>query len=425
MYRSPRPPAVAAVTLSVGLLTATASLLLIGLPTRAADIEPLQVLRSPGVDGLEGAEEVVVSDDGAFIYVAAGDQDGVGIFTLDEGTGTIAPDSVAVVAEAMDIALSPDAMNQNLYVASLQDLGKVLYYDRNPVTGALSNERSITNSASVGMMNAWSVAVSHDGMHVYVVGLADDSIAAFSRDLATGDLTHAETFFDLTDAGMDNPFEVEISPDDTQVIVASQGDDTVVGLAFDRSALDPLSTPGDPIPVPVAGRGSSKTLAFSPDGSSVYFGVQTSASGSPAIASYDRDPMTNVLTASGLEDDPELSTVVSLAVSPNGQSLIAAADTSDSLLTYTRAANGAITFFEQIDHLTLIPGAGGLGVGLDGTTSVAITASGNHAVAVAKIGNDAINLFSLPEPSGALLSAAALGALGSLRRRRGRSGTLS
>ncbi len=406
-------------TSTLRLLTLALALIALPLSGRAADLTFLMSLfqLNPAIDGLNGAEEVVITADGRFAYVASdshigqmGESGGIAIFDVDEDGGTIAYNSVVDVDGARALALSPGPTNQHLYVAA-ETTDQILWFTRDAQTGLLTPGGSITGDVTIGLDQAWSVAVSADGLHVYVVGLADNSLAVFDR-AGDGSLTHAPpTYFDAI--GMPNPFEVRLTPDDGQVLVATQGDDANLGVAFDRIMGNPLVTPPTPVPAPLPGRGVSKSIAVSPDNSSVYFGAQTATSQNPSIAAFDRDPVLNTLTASTLVDDPNLSTVVSLEVSPDGRSVIAAADISDRLLTYTRAPDGTLTFFESI--------LDGFAVPLDGATSVAITESGDFTISVAKGGtDDAIALYA-PEPGAAALTLAAWGALAVRARRRRRN----
>ena len=134
---------------------------------QAAELDFIMALfQGPLADGLNGAEEVVVSDDGLFAYVASEDQVGpmgetgaIGIFDVDEVAETIAPNNVVVADGARAVALSPGPNNEHLYVAA-NTTNRILWFTRDAVTGQLSNPGSITATGSNGLMEAWSVAVS-------------------------------------------------------------------------------------------------------------------------------------------------------------------------------------------------------------------------------------------------------------------------
>ncbi len=390
---------------------------LLGLAPRAqaADLDFIMSLfQGPLADGLNGAEEVVISDDGLFAYVASEDQVGpmgetgaIGIFDLDEVAETIAPNDVVVADGARALALSPGPNNEHLYVAA-NTTNQILWFTRDAGTGQLSNPGSITATGSNGLMEAWSVAVSADGLHVYVAGRADHSLAVFDR-MGDGSLSFVEVFTNAGN-GMETPVEVRLTPDDAQVLVgsASVADDGNLGVAFDRAMGDPLVTPPVTIPAVLPGRGVSKAIAVSPDGTSVYFGSQTATSTNPSISVLDRDPMTNALTNNDIIDDPDLATVVSLAVNPTGTALLAAADSADRINAYVRGSDGSLTFADAELDAPAIP--------LEGVTSVAITQSGDYTISVAKAGDDGMALFA-PEPAAGALGLALLAALGILARR--------
>ncbi len=85
-----------------------------------------------------------------------------------------------------------------------------------------------------GLGGASSVEISPDGRHVYVTGETDNSIAVFSRDSDTGELTFVDKLVDLGLDSMSNtvenlsaPVSVSISPNGTLAYVAASGSNAV------------------------------------------------------------------------------------------------------------------------------------------------------------------------------------------------------
>ena len=163
---------------------------------------------------LTSAEGAAVSPDGRNVYVgmASNVAGGVAAFarsgpsvaltplpgeaacTNQNGSGGCAPGNGLAVARS--VAISPDGLN--VYVAANHD-NAVAAFSRDPATGALTQlpgtTGCLTSGAAVGcgpakaLTDAWSVAVSPDGKNVYVMGETGGAIAVFSRNAGTGALT--------------------------------------------------------------------------------------------------------------------------------------------------------------------------------------------------------------------------------------------
>ena len=255
-----------------------------------------------GVDGLAGAADVVVSGDGANVYVAGRHDGTVATFDRDTGTGTLTflarhrdgEAGVDGLAGARALALSPDGMH--LYVAGM-DEDAVAVFARNGGTGALTPSgvaRNKTNGVD-GLTGPYAVAVSPDGAHVYVTGFFDDSVVVFARNAGTGALTFVERVKNKVDGvvGMDGPRDVIVSHDGANVYVAAFHTASIV--TFSRNAgsgrLTSLGTMSDPNFFSFRKLWS---LEETPDGRFVY---ATGISPGGAFAVLARTPGTGVLAA--------------------------------------------------------------------------------------------------------------------------------
>lgn len=220
--------------------------------------------RDPGmatIDGLAGASSVALSPDGRFMYVTGATDNAIAVFSKpDEGP------------EMMGFGLP-------LFVQKLAN---------GDMDGAL-------NLVS-GLGGASSVEVSPDGMHVYVTGETDNSIAVFSRDSNTGELTFVEK---LVDGGIDSmsnivqnlsaPVSVSISPEGTTVYVAASGSNAVTLFSRDffsgaLTFLETLADGGtDGAGTTVAGVNNVSSVFASVDGQHVY----ASGTGDDAIVRFN------------------------------------------------------------------------------------------------------------------------------------------
>lgn len=152
------------------------------------DLAVLEIERNGagGVTGMMGPRALRLSPDGQHVYVAARDSDSVVIFARDAGTGLLSyvdtvtdgVGGVAGLAGAEDVVVSPDGAH--VYVVG-KVAGAVVAFARDATTGALT-----FIAEYVWQYQVQAVAMSVDGSHVYAGG-AD--IVQFDRDAATGELT--------------------------------------------------------------------------------------------------------------------------------------------------------------------------------------------------------------------------------------------
>src|SRR5207253_474500 len=189
-----------------------------------------------GLRRLNGAHGVVVSPDGAQVYVTSKTGDALTVFSRDVATGALTfvqtkYDSVGGVNGldgAEGIAISPDGAH--VYVAGRND-NALAVFARDAATGAVTFvEMDRDGVAGVtGLAGAKAVALSPDGTHVYVTASVDDALAVFARDAGSGTLTYVERLRDgIGDIdGLNRAAAVAVSNDGRNVYAAGYVDDAV------------------------------------------------------------------------------------------------------------------------------------------------------------------------------------------------------
>src|SRR5207253_9119382 len=260
-----------------------------------------QVNGTGDVAGLNGAYGVTVSPDGKQVYVAGELDNALAVFSRDPATGALtfveverdAVGGVAGLKGAHAVALSPDGAH--VYVAS-SVADAVVVFSRDAASGALSFLERKRNKGKVnGLNGAESVAVSPDGLHVYVAGRNDNAIAVFERDVASGMLTFVEEQRSGTGGveGLLGAKSVAVSPDGAQVYAAGCLDDAVA--VFGRDATTGKLTFVEAQREGahgITGLAGARAVTLSPDGANLYVAGTTD----DALAVFSRDAATGRLT---------------------------------------------------------------------------------------------------------------------------------
>ena len=175
-----------------------------------------------GVNVLGGAARVAVSPDGAHIYVAANTEDTVAVFQRQsdgqlvfqtvyrDGTG-----GFDGLNGPQDLAISPDG--QYLYVAA-EDESALNVFNRGSADGGLTVSQIIT----AGVVDPWSVAVSRDdaGERIFLGLGAPDTIQTYVRAEDTGQLSLLDTDSDSVSSNLNGPRFFAVAPENEHIYVS-------------------------------------------------------------------------------------------------------------------------------------------------------------------------------------------------------------
>ncbi len=153
-----------------------------------------QATPSGSVDGLNMVRDVIVSPNGAHVYVVATDV--VASFARDPLSGNLtwlqalhaATDGIPALNVPSSLAISPDGLQ--VYVSAYGSIlgGKaVVAFDREVSSGLLTHRQSIVRTPSSGaggvppLDGARGIALSPDGSNVYVAAYLDDRLVWLNR----------------------------------------------------------------------------------------------------------------------------------------------------------------------------------------------------------------------------------------------------
>ncbi|MFN8545346.1 MAG: beta-propeller fold lactonase family protein [Candidatus Binatia bacterium] len=319
-----------------------------------------------GVDGIAGANGVVVSPDGGYVYVTGGTSKAVAIFGRNAASGALTylgkQTSGFGAGRPWYIALSPDGASA--YVSSSSPYS-VVVYARDSLTGALTLVE--TQEEGVGgvppLAYPVQLVVSPDGAHLYLASFGNFSdtgrIASFARNSATGALTFLASYSSPTVPGIGQPNGITIDPTGSHVYVASWADGVLTGLARD-------ATTGALTFQQSAGGGGGHRLAMGPDGGRVYM-----ASWVDALRVFTRDPATGSVALAqtltdGIDGVDGLWGSIAVAASPDGRSVYGQGIDDNAVSVFRVACDdGVVETGEACDDGNVASGDG-----CDGTCQV-------------------------------------------------------
>ena len=286
-----------------------------------------------------------------------------------------------------------------------------------------------------GLSGAGWVAVSRDGLHVYVASSESSTVTTFARNATTGGLTQlggtagciAEVGDGVTCAdgkGLDQAISVVVSPDGNHVYVASRVNAVA---AFSRNpttgvltqlagAAGCIAEVGDGVNC-ADGKGLAgpRAVAVSPDGKNVYVGSRDASS----VAVFTRNSTTGALTQLGgvagcvsetgtggtCTDGKALLGARGVTVSADGLHVYVASQNDNAVAAFTRnTTTGALTQLggaagcvaETGDGVTCTDGRG-----LVNPIHVAVSPDGKHVYGVSR-DSHSVTVFARNTMTGAL-----------------------
>ncbi|MCP4427291.1 MAG: beta-propeller fold lactonase family protein [Chloroflexi bacterium] len=352
-------------------------------------------------------ECIAASGDGTYFDVQ--DADGLGA-ALEEAAVAAADDGFAL-AEGLGrptvVIVSPDG--RHVYVTGAQN-ETVVAFSRDEATGQLTFIGLQKNGEGgvQGMDSPLGMVISHDGEHIYVSGGDDLTLVAFSRDAATGQLSYvatADAFSDVTD--LDEAHGVAISPDGSTVYVVGRDNSNATNAdsvaVFNRDAATGQLTRVQLVQNGldgVDGLAQATEILVSPDGRHVYVsGIWKE------LAVFNRDEATGQLTfAQSLADKVDLERGLlggyNMAISPDGRSLYLTARRASTLTLFERdPETGRLTFNDQMRDRTPDATSSAEHNNLEGAHGLALSPDGQNIYVAADI-TDFLTIFGRDAATG-------------------------
>ncbi|HEX3323877.1 MAG TPA: beta-propeller fold lactonase family protein [Solirubrobacterales bacterium] len=280
------------------------------LPAAAGCISGLPVPVCAGGRALVGPDVVVISPDGANVYVGSFFGNAVAVFDRDRATGALTQpgDSTGCIAEAISgcasgLALgAPEGMaisgdGASVYVAAALS-NAVVVLARNQVTGTLTQasdgsgcivDATLTGCTTGVELSGANAVAFNPGGDVYVTSLFSNSVTSFTRSHSSGVLTQKEgtsgCLVYLRAVGCSfgraliAPEGLAISPDGANVYAAAFKTGAIDVLDRNKKSGSVAQKPGgagclapDSVPGCTRARALSgvSSIALSPDGRYLY-----------------------------------------------------------------------------------------------------------------------------------------------------------
>jgi cysteine-rich repeat protein len=397
MTRRPLPRVLLGVLFALALLAASAS-------SHAAGFNYVG-----RVGGLNGASALAISPDGASVIAAASALDDVTVFSRDAASGALTQvqklatySGAEGIWDVRSIAISADGTS--VYMTTRKPIAPftrgISVFSRDTGTGMLTLLEIQKNGVDgvSGLDNPFAIAVSSDGLNVYV--REQSGLVTFARNTTTGALTFvgAETFATSVGAGSNG---ILLSPDganlytidDKKVLMYARA--PLTGVLSFLGAVENGVNGASGINVP-------RNLAVSPDGLSVYVcavgDYHFSNDGFTVLA---RNPGTGLLTYVEKHHEPRpLRSINSAAVAPTGDRVYFTARffTDAAAGFYARnTGTGALTLGDTVGQKDVYtdPNA------LQSPSAIVVSPDGAH-VYVLDPGSNAIVIFDVRCGTGAL-----------------------
>ncbi len=322
------------------------------------------------VESLYGVSGLAVSPNGAHLYATGQFDDAISVFSRSNSTGALTFVEVlqegdvqgALTIEGLDgaesVVVSPDGAH--VYVAGFND-GSVTAFTRTPATGQLTyletqKDTSLGGTAT-GLLGASTLILSADGGDLYVASFTSDAISRFKRDTVLASPTYGKLTFQDAKVdgapginGLDGAASLRLSPTGSHLYVAGSVDKAVTvwgrnggtgALTFVEARIDGMGG--------VNGLDGVNAVAVSVDGKNVY----ATGAGEDALAVFSRNGGTGSITfqsmlVDGVDDIDGLDGVSSVQVSFDGRYVFTGGYLDDSLDVFGRdPVDGSLTLLER------------------------------------------------------------------------------
>ncbi len=342
-----------------------------------------------GITGLRGAETAVLSPDGNYLYVAAKEGDAVSIFARNQEDGSLTyvdyledGGGLDGLNGATDILISADGTD--VYITGFWD-NTVTHFQRDITTGLLSfSDKEKDGLFGVdGISGANSLAFSANENFVYVAGFWDNAIGVFARDVEDGTLEFEDAFFDGENGidGLEGITKIILNADQNKLYALGSTEEAIAIFNINNQdgSLDFQEM--------VSALGAVK-MEINSTADHLYTVNPTTSS----VSQFNINSTGNLLlettyeASAGGGDFVGLNAVDNLNLNPNGDLIYFTSKTENTVAAYRRDLISGNLVFEKVQrndeaNVHSIAGATSIKTSEDGKF-IYVTAADDNAVAV-------------------------------------------
>jgi 6-phosphogluconolactonase len=218
---------------------------------------------------------------GAFLYVSNGGSNNISVFSIDSGTGALAPVAGSpffLGASPLNMQLSPSGNYLFVSVAAFQSSGTILSFSVN--SGVLT----LVSEINTRGLNLDGLAIDPSGTYLYSANFGSNSISIFTIGTPTSPGALNEVSGSPLTSGYTAPVALILDPKGQFLYVANQGSNNVAAYSINSTTALPNILTTSTTTGAFATEGSPSFLVSDPSGKYLYVGNQGAAAGIQAFS---------------------------------------------------------------------------------------------------------------------------------------------
>lgn len=197
-----------------------------------------------GVNGLQGVVSATLSPDGQHLYAAGADGDAVVVFEHNQSSGRLEyvdfledGNGIDGLNGARQVIVAPNGID--VYIAGYWD-NTVTHFTRDVNTGMLTfvDKQKDGLFGVDGIAGCNSIAITENGEYLFASGFWDNAIAVFEVE-STGQLNYLSTIYDGQNGveGLGGVTQIWMNDNDQKLYAVGSGDEAIVVLDVNNGAL--------------------------------------------------------------------------------------------------------------------------------------------------------------------------------------------
>ncbi|MFK5971125.1 MAG: beta-propeller fold lactonase family protein [Candidatus Marithrix sp.] len=199
-----------------------------------------EAIRFADSQRLDGINNIIVAEDGSYLFTTSANGNKLSVFKREESQLNFRNDNMPATS---GVVIS----GEHVYSLGTNSLSVLKFFPDSGVFTLIETfEDDSVSTESInkkvdGLADASDLALSPDGLYLYVTARSDNSITVFKRDLATGRLTFLDVRKDGADGldGLSSARSVITSPKIGEYIyVAGFADNSITTFTMARADLD-------------------------------------------------------------------------------------------------------------------------------------------------------------------------------------------